>query len=361
MQRLLLVLQLTVFCSQNTFSQVFQDVALANGISSLSQASSWGNGASFYDVDQDGWDDLTICNSGASTIYFHNTQNGFEIGGVFYNTGDTKSCLWFDMEEDGDNDLLVVRGDMLAQLFRNDGVNGFMDVSSNLSYTFLPPLTPWGASVVDVNRDGYLDIYICNYGISGAKNTYLQNNGQGMFTEISSMPITSKARFSFQSTWLDLNEDGFQDLYVVNDHNQGNEYYEFNPLTGVFVDKSVSSGLVAPTSAMSNSWCDYDRDGDMDMYISNTIIGNQLLQNNGSNVFTNVAPQEGVVLNKWSWSALWFDAENDGWDDLLVATNNLVYTEAENNFYFKNTLGNFSNEVCTGISLRSLCLCERRF
>jgi len=71
--------------------------------------------------------------------------------------------------------------------------------------------------------------------------------------------------------------------------------------------------------AMSNSWCDYDNDSDLDLYVANTPnYGNFLFQNDGANNYTNVANTVGAALNKWSWSALWFDLENDGWNDLIV-------------------------------------------
>jgi hypothetical protein len=161
--------------------------------------------------------------------------------------------------------------------------------------------------------------------------------------------LTNTTKTSFQPVWLDLNKDLLQDLFIINDHNQGNEYYVQSSL-GVFEDLSVECGLFAPASAMSNSWCDFDRDGDFDVYITNTIQGNRLLVNNGQNVFTDEAVAEGLVLNAWTWSATWLDAENDGWEDLYVASKDLVNDLPSDNYYFRNNQGTFVTPANNGLS-----------
>ena len=81
--------------------------------------------------------------------------------------------------------------------------------------------------------------------------------------------------------------------------------------------------------AMSSSFSDYDRDGDMDLYVSNGSNGNYLLRNNLNTHgnFENIAVQEEVEVGQISWGASWFDHNNDTWPDLYVATGITVYTE----------------------------------
>ena len=330
-------------------AQTFVDVAASTGFSVLSQSSGWGNGVSFFDVDEDGWDDLTVCVAGAPTRFYKNNSGSFVLHSVFFNDQETKACVWLDIDEDGDNDLYIARFNATHQVFLNQGELVFDDVSEN--YSSLSELTDysWGVSFGDYTRDGYLDLCIANYGIEGATNTLARNTGIGSFMPVSLDPLINSAKTSFQPVWLDLNKDLMQDLFIINDHNQGNEYYEQSTM-GVFEDKSLVCGLYAPASAMSNSWCDYDRDGDFDVYITNTIQGNRLLVNNGENVFTDEAIAEGVVLNAWTWASIWLDTENDGWEDLYVVSKDLVNDFPTDNFYFKNNQGTFEPQTNNGLS-----------
>ena len=330
-------------------AQTFVDVAASTGFSVLSQSSGWGNGVSFFDVDEDGWDDLTVCVAGAPTRFYKNNSGSFSLHTVFFNDQETKACVWLDIDEDGDNDLFVSRFNAAHQVFLNQGELVFEDVSVNYSNLFLNSNYSWGVSFGDYTRDGFLDICIANYGIDGASNTLARNTGLGGFQPVSLDPLTNSIKTSFQPVWLDLNKDLLQDLFIINDHNQGNEYYEQSSM-GVFEDKSLVCGLFAPASAMSNSWCDYDRDGDFDVYITNTLQGNRLLVNNGENVFTDEAIAEGVVLNAWTWASIWLDTENDGWEDLYVASKDLVNDFPTDNFYFRNNHGTFETQANIGLS-----------
>lgn len=330
-------------------AQTFIDVSTAAGFSVLSQSSGWGNGVSFFDVDEDGWDDLTVCVAGEPTRFYRNNSGSFSLHSVFFNDQETKACIWLDIDEDGDNDLFVSRFNAAHQVYLNQGELVFEDVSVNYLNLSGDMDYSWGVSFGDYTRDGYLDLCIANYGIQGASNTLARNTGLGGFIPLSIDPLTNTTKTSFQPVWLDLNKDLLQDLFIINDHNQGNEYYAQSSL-GVFEDLSLECGLFAPSSAMSNSWCDFDRDGDFDVYITNTIQGNRLLVNNGQNVFIDEAVAEGLVLNAWTWSAQWLDTENDGWEDLYVASKDLVNDLPNDNFYFRNNQGTFETQANNGLS-----------
>lgn len=330
-------------------AQTFIDVSASTGFSVLSQSSGWGNGVSFFDVDEDGWDDLTVCVAGAPTRFYKNNSGSFELHSVFFNDQETKACVWLDIDEDGDNDLFITRFNASHQVFLNQGNLVFEDVSAN--YSNLTELSDysWGGSFGDFTRDGFLDLCIANYGISGASNILARNTASEGFIPLSLEPLINSTKTSFQPIWIDLNKDLLPDLFVINDHNEGNEYYEQSSI-GVFEDKSIESGLFAPASAMSNSWCDYDRDGDFDLYMTNTLQGNRLMVNNGENVFIDRAEEEGLLLNAWTWSALWLDTENDGWEDLYVGSRDLVNDFLLDNFYFKNNQGTFETQENDGLS-----------
>ncbi|MEY3850846.1 MAG: hypothetical protein RJA38_1287 [Bacteroidota bacterium] len=352
MKHLLSVLLIVLLWNLSSSAQTFIDVSNATGFSVLSQSSGWGNGVSFFDVDEDGWDDLTVCVAGAPTRFYKNNSGSFELHTVFFNDQESKACIWLDIDEDGDNDLFVSRFNAADQLYLNQGELIFEDVTSNISNLHSEGDYSWGVSFGDYTRDGFLDICVGNYGVEGAPNVIARNTGQSSFQLQSIEPVSNTTKTSFQPIWMDLNQDLYQDLFTINDHSQGNEYYvQHTP--GFFEDKSLESGLFAPASSMSNSWCDFDRDGDLDVYITNTIQGNLLMVNNGENIFTDNAMDEGVVLNAWSWSALWIDADNDGWEDLHVASKNLAVETLSDNFFFKNDSGNFVSQLTSGLANNS--------
>jgi hypothetical protein len=103
-------------------AQNFSDVADEIGVKFLNGNSYLGNGLSFFDVDEDGWDDLTFCIAGSNTRYYRNIGGTYVLQYSFYNTSDSKACVWLDYDEDGDNDLLVTRRDAPTQLWKKNNV-----------------------------------------------------------------------------------------------------------------------------------------------------------------------------------------------------------------------------------------------
>jgi hypothetical protein len=305
-------------------AQVIEDNTEALGIAVFNGSMLYGAGASFFDVNEDGWDDLTICIPGAPTRFYLNVQGQFELHSSFDNIYDSKTCLWADYDEDGDNDLFIIRRDGSQQLFKQIGSLVFQESSASLNTSFAIADNSFGAAFGDLNRDSYLDLFIANYGTSstlGNKNRLLTNLGNGSFSSM----YFGYTRNSFQPTWIDLGNDGFQDLFIINDFRFGTEIFT-KTTDGAFLDETLTttSGLDPHIDEMSNSWCDFDNDADFDVYISNTPNqGNYLLRNDGTNNFTNVAGPLHADLHKWSWSALWLDIENDGWNDLFVNSRNL--------------------------------------
>ena len=305
-------------------AQVIEDNTEALGVAVFNGPMLYGAGASFYDVNEDGWDDLTICIPGAPTRFYLNVQGQFQLHSSFDNIYDSKSCLWADYDEDGDNDLFIIHRDGPMQLFKQTDSLVFVQSSALLNSSFAAADNSFGAAFGDLNRDSFLDLFVANYGTSstsGSKNRILTNLTNGNF----SAAYYGYTRNSFQPTWIDLGNDGFQDLFIINDFRFGAEIFTKSAM-GAFTDETLSttSGLAPDIDEMSNSWCDFDNDADLDVYISNTPpAGNHLLSNDGSNVFTNVAPSVHAELHKWSWSALWLDIENDGWNDLFVNSRNL--------------------------------------
>ena len=343
------------FVYNSAYAQVFFDVTESQGIAALNASTLYGAGSSCFDVNEDGWDDLTICIAGGATRLYMNNQGVFQLHTSFENIYDSKTCLWGDYDEDGDNDLFIIKRDGPSQLFVQTDSLVFVNQSNLLNFPFSAANNSFGAALGDYNRDSYLDLYIANYStatVGGIKSTFLTNNQNGGF---SNSPH-GYYRNHFQPGFIDLARDRYQDIYIINDFRTGSELYT-QDVPGLFTDQTPggSFGLSGALylDAMSNSWCDYDNDADLDIYIANTPnYGNFLFENNGLNSFTNVADNVGAALDKWSWSALWFDLENDGWNDLIVNERhiNLLYTSLFGNHVLRNNQGVFSIDNTTGIS-----------
>lgn len=355
MIRKLFAIVLFCVCNFISSSQVFQDVTESWSIAALNASSMYGNGASAYDVNEDGWDDLTICIAGAPTRLYINNGGTFVLHATFENIYDSKTCLWGDYDEDGDNDLFIIKRDGPSQLFIQTDSLVFVNQTQLLNFPFFSSFTSFGASLGDFNRDAYLDLFIANYGTptsGGSKNSILVNNQSGSF----SISTHGYVRSSFQPVFIDLSKDLYQDIYVINDFRVGNEFYN-QTSAGVFEDLSNQGawGLSGGSflDAMSNSWCDFDNDADLDLYVTNTpSFGNFLFRNNGSNTFANEAALLGVSMNKWTWSALWLDLENDGWNDLIVAERHVSSMNIADfgNYVFSNNQGQFLPATNTGLS-----------
>ena len=350
------VLLFLIFCSTSlkVKAQVFSDVTSSYGIAVLNGSTMYGSGSSCFDVNEDGWDDLTICIAGGATRLYINNQGVFQFLTAFENSFDSKTCLWGDFDEDGDNDLFVFIRNSPSQLFVQTDSLVFVNQSSSLNFDYSPSYNTYGAALGDYNRDSFLDVYVANYGTStnGTKSILLTNNQIGAF----SWSSHGHSKNHFQPTFIDLFRDLYQDIFVINDFATGNELYT-QDASGVFTDQTPggSFGLygIPHLDAMCNSWCDYDNDADFDLYITNTPTdGNFLYRNNGLGSFTNVASGVGAKLNKWSWSGLWLDMENDGWNDLVIDTKHINpnIVDGFGNYVLRNNQGVFTQDNSTGIT-----------
>jgi hypothetical protein len=322
-------------------NNLFQDVAMQQGLNYLYGVSQFGNGMSFYDYDEDGWDDLTLSRPTYETTIYKNIEGSFFPVAQIPSGLETKSVLWFDMNNDGMNDLLTCSKDQGIKLFRNIDNWTFENYSNGIDWSFQPQYQLWGAACSDINQDGLLDIYICNYNTNVPNLTFI-NQGNFNFVLNTNYFSPDYLRNSFQGSFIPINGDSIPDLYIINDFLQGNNCYLSQP-DGGFEDSAIVNGLAIPSDAMSNSWSDFDHDGDWDIYITNRSTGNRLMINDGSGIFSNQAQERNCTINQWCWSGLWVDYDNNGWEDLWV-TNELPWTNSANfgNNLLTNTLGNFT-------------------
>ena len=301
----------------------FQDTSSTIGLNFSTGSTYLGNGVSFCDADNDGWDDLTFATGAGLPVLFLKNVNGTFVNQPFNFTDplyQTKQVNWVDYDNDGDKDMFVTSNTNRNILYNNDGSFNFQDVTASAGLP-MTNLKSYGASWGDYNNDGFLDVFICNRDENFIEPNYLfKNNGDGTFTDVSAVAeIHNTSKLSFCAAFFDFNNDGWQDIYVSNDKpNNLNVLYK-NKGDGTFSDVSQSSGTDIGIDAMTVTIDDFNSDGYLDIYVTNGPAGNVFLKNNGNETFTDIAASSGTKFNSLGWGAVFLDAENDTDLDLYVS------------------------------------------
>lgn len=233
---------------------------------------------------------------------------------------------------------------------------GFMNIApqSNIDYT--NPQSQWGSgiSLVDWNQDGWPDVSACRE--NGFSAVYTQQNG--MFNPVDWAPFCAGEAKSIQ--WVDVDNDGDLDLFITQETDTLILWEQASD--GVWVNRSDLSNLpVFSPDASCASWSDYDRDGDLDVYLAayqsdefdelglpsdpdlwefwNTgtseewpVVTNKMYRNDGDFIFTDVTEETGIGNGiQLTLATLFHDVDADGWPDLLVANDKL-----NPNAYYRN-------------------------
>ncbi|MFQ5414692.1 MAG: CRTAC1 family protein [Phycisphaerae bacterium] len=150
--------------------------------------------------------------------------------------------------------------------------------------------------------------------------------------------------------FADLDGDGDADVVLVGNADGVVGVYE-NDGAGYFVDHSGSSGIGPAVDTMGVVAGDYDRDGDLDLYISRRLQPNLLLRNEGGFVFTDVSAAAGVADAGWSSGCAWGDFDNDGWLDLYVANMGSVTNPDDPDRLFHNLGDGTFDEVSVSVGV----------
>src|ERR1700730_10400229 len=327
------------------------------------------NGLAVGDIDNDGWDDLYVCQpSGLPNRLYRNRGDGtFEdvTGPSGVDVLDATACALFaDFQNQGLQDLLVVCASG-PLLFLNQGNGKFLLKRDAFKFARPPRGTFTHAAVADYDRDGRLDIYFCLYSYyigldhyhypvpyfdarNGPPNFLFHYEGDAIFqdrTDAAGLNVDND-RYSFACAWGDDESDGWPDLYVANDFGRSNLYR--NKRDGTFASVSSQAGVEDVGAGMSASWFDFDNDGNQDIYVANMWSaaglrvsqekrfhekepenvralyrqhshGNSLYRNQGNGKFQNVTSQAGVEMGRWAWSSDAWDFDHDGYPDLYIA------------------------------------------
>ena len=331
------------------FGQIsFSENSSSQNINVSHGSKSFVGGISFFDFNNDGWDDLTFASQEGDPIYFYQNNSGTFSSvslNLVDNLNDTRQINWVDIDNDGDNDLIVVNNDASNRLYENDGNMNLTDITA-LSGISMVIMNSWGNTWGDYNNDGYLDLFLGNRDFDDKiePNILYKNNGDNTFTDVSSSAgISSANHLTLCTSFFDFNNDGWQDIYVSNDRILTSNILYKNNGNGTFTDVSVSSGTNISVDAMSTTIEDYNNDGWLDIYVTNTQAGNSFFINNGDETFTDIAASNGTIFNSFAWGAVFLDADNDSNLDLYVSGMLDGTTSALPSAFYENSgTGNFT-------------------
>lgn len=286
-----------------------------------------GGGVSFYDFNQDGLDDLSLANAQGDPVQFYQNMGGhFMLLPPFVaNEDEVKQLLWVDFDNDGDQDLFLATYYGLNRLYENTGNLQFTDITLSAGLPTFNTQT-YGACFGDYDRDGWVDLYfsVRNQGADD-EHSLFRNNGNRTFTNVTESSQTADTGGRpFCSGFLDYNLDGWPDIYTAHDREWNKNTLLENQGDGTFLNTGAAAGADIAIDAMSVTVGDYNNDSLVDIYCTNIVSGNNLLQNDGPNedgqyIFSEVAAATGVGFYQDSWGAVFLDADNDCDLDLYVS------------------------------------------
>lgn len=388
--RPLLFLAFAVFTCLNAHAQwSFVEMSQQAGINHYQKSNlHLGGGVAVFDLDNDGWEDIYLTGGENRDHLYRNNGDGtfteiaIDAGFGLTAAVTTLGVVTGDIDNDGFRDILILTDlGFENMLYRNNGNGTFSRLVTALGVS--TPERCTSATMGDANNDGLLDIYITNYvretGILFNENNHVVgfshecdadllfiNNGDLTFTESSVAYGIDQQGCGLAAAFTDYNNDGIMDIMVVNDFGQWvipNALYRNLHPTSAFEDVSEEMGMDGGFYGMGVAIGDYDRDGDLDYYMTN--IGRNYLYRNDGTHFTEVAEEAGVLndsvngLNTTGWSTFFFDHDNDGLLDLFIANGEIPAAffianslEDPDKLYLNNGDGTFS-DVTTAAGLGS--------
>ena len=337
----------------------------------MPEVASMGASVSIVDFDRDGWPDIYVTNSaeGNKNALYRNQHDGTfkdvaaEMGIADVNkegTGVSMAAVWGDYDNDGYEDLLLVKWGR-PELYHNEAGHGFTRVAD----AGLPAWVNANSAIwLDYDGDGLLDLFIggyysenidlwhlkdtrmmpesFEYAKNGGRKYLFHNLGNGKFEDVTEKMGINSRRWTLATAAADLRGTGRADLFVANDYgvselyfNDGKTFHEVGEKTGV--------GF-APKSGMNVAFGDILNQGKYAIYVSNIseegvlIQGNNLwVQKEGSGgddlKYENLARDMGVELGGWSFGAQFADLNNDGTLDLYLVNGNVSLDHTRNYWY----------------------------
>lgn len=300
---------------------VFEDVTERAGVACPGV---WSTGVSIADVNGDGWLDIYVCKSGdpsapnrCNELFISNGDLTFSEKAAEYGIADlglSTHASFFDYDRDGDLDCYLLNNSFQSvtefdirpgqrlerdtlggnKLYRNEGEH-FKDVSEQAGIYGSKIGFGLGVSVADVNRDGWMDIYVSN---DFFERDYLYiNNRDGTFTESLENQLGEISLGAMGADVADINNDAYPEIFVT--------------------EMTAEGDARLKTKVLFESWDRYQHKLNNGYY--HQFARNVLQLNNCNGSFSEIGRISGVSATDWSWGALIMDLDNDGWKDIFVA------------------------------------------
>ena len=224
-----------------------------------------------------------------------------------------------DLENTGNLDVVTSGWGSCSPMhfFHNNGDGTFSDRTAKAGLQ--DQLGGLNMIQADYNNDGCTDILVLRGGWEVPQpKSLLRNNCDGTFTDVTAASGLTLPTSSQTAVWVDINNDGWLDLFVGNENGPAQLF--LNKGNGTFQDISHSAGVDRIAFSKGVTAADYDNDGWPDLFVSNLTGRNFLYHNNHDNTFTEVATQAGVEQPTQGFATWFFDYDNDGWPDLFVTS-----------------------------------------
>ncbi len=320
----------------------FRDVGHLVGVNRFNQA----GGGIMEDFDNDGLLDIMVSSFDPTQAlgFYRNTGTGkFEditkeaglsdqLGGL--------NCMQTDYDNDGDMDVLVVRGAWLSSqmamrptLVRNNGDKTFTDVTIEAGLG--EPVNSIAAQWSDYDNDGWLDLFVC---CEQQANRLYHNLRNGTFEEVAQVAgVAGSTQFLCKGVaWIDFDNDGFQDLFLNHLSKEGGQLFR-NNRDGTFTRDSKALGIDGPAYGFACWSWDYDNDGWLDIFatsydrtLADIVMGlvgqphqsskNRLFRNLAGKGFEDVTTAVGLNDCYATMGSNFGDFDNDGFLDMYLGT-----------------------------------------
>ena len=298
--------------------------------------------------------DLAIRPDGTRTLHFTDVTTASGIDARGYGMGVATG----DFNNDGWVDLYLTKFDAPNQLLRNNGDGTFTDVSKASG----TDQHSWSVSAafVDIDRDGWLDLFVGNYlryrlegntrcsSPTGAPDyctpasypalpdRLYRNRRNGTFADVTTTAhVASEFGPALGVSTADFNGDGWMDIYVANDGKENQLW--LNRRDGTFENGALLAGVALPQSgkaegSMGVDAGDFDNDGDEDLVMTElTAEGTNLYVNDGTGIFTDASASSAIGPSSMPFTgfgAVWLDFDNDGLLDVVSVNGTVQIVEA---------------------------------